>query len=115
MSQDQLTQAYARLKAMKDNLPDNYEVDQKYLDEYHQILDLLQTASGSDLKAFRVQASEIHRETTGGNYISGEVYYSDRLVCERAYLAMKIDGVLGFFTIKTAPKRKEFGFNSGTK
>ena len=110
MSQDQLAQAYARLNSMKKNLPERFEADQKYIEEYHQILDLLERTSGSDLKAFRVPASEIQRETTGGNYITGEEYYSGRQVCERSYLSMKIDGVLGFFSIKTASKSKEFGF-----
>jgi hypothetical protein len=95
---------------MKDNLPENFEVDQKYVEEYHQILDLLQSASGSDLENFRVPASEIHPEVSGGNFITGQVTYSDRQVCERSYLMMKVDGVLGFFTIKTASKSKEFGF-----
>ena len=110
MSQDQLAQAYARLKSLKDNLPKTFEVDQKYVAEYHQILDTLQAVSGSDLKSFRVSPNEIHPETSGGNYITGEVHYSGRQVCERNYLAMKVDGVLGFFEIKTSPKKKEFGF-----
>lgn len=113
MSQDQLAQAYARLKSMKDNLPKTLEVENKYVAEYHQIIDLLESASGSDLKAFRVPQSEIHPETSGGNYITGEVHYSGRQVCERNYVMMKIDGVLGFFTIKAAPKAKEFGFKPG--
>lgn len=110
MSQGQLALAYARLNSMKENLPKRFEADSKYIEEYHQILDLLQTASGNDLKSFRIPANEIHPETTGGNSITGEVYYSGRQVCERIYLMMKIDGVLGFFTIINAPKRKEFGF-----
>jgi hypothetical protein len=95
---------------MKDNLPTTFEVDQKYVGEYHQILDQLQTASGSNLNNFRVPASEIHPEVSGGNYITGEVHHSGRQVCETNYLKMKVDAVLGFFTIKTASKKKEFGF-----
>jgi hypothetical protein len=110
MSQDQLAQAYARLKSLKENLPKTFEVDQKYVAEYHQILDLLEKASGGDLKAFHLAQSEIHPETSGGNYITGETHYSGRHVCERTFLAMKVDGVLGFFEIKTSPKKKEFGF-----
>ncbi len=110
MSQDQLAQAYARLKAMKDNLPKSYEVDRKYIVEFHQILDLLQSASGSDLKNFRISDSEIHPQVSGGNYITGETHYSGLQVCDRNYFAMKVDAVLGYFTIKTASKPKEFGF-----
>lgn len=112
MSQDQLAQAYARLKSLKENLPQTFEADSKYIEEYHQILDLLQKASGSDLSSFRVPADTIYPQTSGGNYITGEVHYSGRKVCERSFLMMKIDGMLGFFSIVTAPKRKEFGFKA---
>jgi hypothetical protein len=112
MSQDQLAQAYARLKSLKENLPQAFEADSKYIEEYHQILDLLHNVSGSDLTSFKVPANMIYPQTSGGNYITGEVHYSGRKVCERSYLMMKIDGMLGFFSIVTAPKRKEFGFKA---
>lgn len=110
MSQEELAQAYARLKSMKDNLAKTHEVDRKYIVEYHRILDQLEAATGSKLHDFRVPDTEIHPQISGGNYITGEVHYSGRQVCERSYLAMKVDAVLGFFTIKTASRPKEFGF-----
>ena len=100
MNQDQLAQAYARLKSMKDNLPKYFEVDSKYVDQYHEILSLLQTASDTDLSGFRVPESDIHNEVSGGNMMSGQVFYSGRKVLQRTDLMMKIDAVLGFFTIK---------------
>lgn len=110
MSQDELAQAYARLKSMKDNLPKTFELDEKYVVEYHQILDTLQSVSGSDLRNFRVPESEIHPEVSGGNMITGTVDYSGRQVCETNYLRMKVDAVFGFFTIRTSSKKKEVGF-----
>jgi len=98
---------------MKDNLPKTMEVDQKYVAEYHGILDDLEAATGTDLRKFRIPQGEIHPQVSGGNYITGETHYSGRQVCERAYLVMKVDGVLGFFSIKLSPKKKEFGFKAG--
>ena len=108
MNQDEVAQAYARLKSMQDNLPKHFEVDRKYVAEYHAILDLLQTASGSNLSGFRVPDTDIHDEVSGGNTITGKTYYSGRRVVQRSDLMMKVDGVLGFFTIKTV------GFNPRT-
>jgi|ERR1700739_4456063 hypothetical protein len=101
MNQMALKQAYARLKSLKANLPDRFHADQTYVEEFHSILDILQQESGTSLSAFRVPANEMQRESSGGNSITGETYYTGRMVCHRTYLMMRIDGVLGFFTISS--------------
>lgn len=108
MNQAAVAQAYARLSALKTNLPERYGADQSYIQEFHTVLDILQKESGVDLSASRVPESEIERESSGSNTLSGEVYYTGRMVCTRSYLMMKIDGVLGFFTL--ASSRTTVGF-----
>jgi hypothetical protein len=103
-----IKQAYVRLKSLKANLPDRIHADQTYVEEFHSIVDILQNESGHDLSAFRVPATQMQRESSGGNYITGEVFYTGRLVCTRSYLMMRIDGVLGFFTLVSSKETVGF-------
>ncbi len=102
------------MNSLKSNLPKSIEVDAKYVAEYHQILDQLQNSSGSDLSGFRIPANELQAAVSGGNYLTGQIDCSGREVCERAYLMMKIDGVLGFFNLKMSAKRPDIGFSPVT-
>jgi hypothetical protein len=63
---------------------------------------MLQKESGHDLTAFRVPAGEMTKESTSSNTMTGEVNYTGRMECLRAYLMMRIDGVLGFFTLSSS-------------
>jgi len=103
MSQQELVEAYARLKALKSNLPDNSGVELKYVQEFHSILRLLTQTSGLDLGNFRVPDSELKPIVTVGNY--GTVTN-----CQRAFLMMKIDGVLTFFEIHSSQPKAKIGF-----
>ncbi len=52
----ELKEAYARLKALHDNLPDraNRLIEPRYVEEFHAILALLQKHSSFDLSGFKV-------------------------------------------------------------
>ena len=108
MSQTSIKQAYSRLLALKDNLPQGFQADGTYVDEFHSILDTLQRESEQDLSAFRVPASEMMKQSSGGDDISGKVYYTGRKMCRRAFLMMRIDGVLGFFALSDSKTTVEF-------
>ena len=108
MNQTSIKQAYSRLLALKDNLPQVFQADGTYVDEFHSILDTLQRESEQDLSAFRVPASEMMKQSSGGNDISGKVYYTGRKECLRAFLMMRIDGVLGFFALSDSKTTVEF-------
>ena len=111
MSQQELIEAYARLKALKSNLPERSSVELKYVEEFHSILRLLTHTSGLDLSNFRVPDSELKPIVTGGNYITGTVDYSEDSYCQRAFLMMKIDGVLTFFEIQSSQPKPKIGFS----
>jgi len=115
MDQIKLIEAYARLKALKANLPGQYQVHEKYVQEFHSILDRLAEISGFNLNNFRVASSEVGPVETGGNSMTGEVYYSEDNRCERSVLMMKIDGVLTFFEIGLSSKKSEIGFKTAAK
>lgn len=75
MDQRVLSQAYCRLAALQSNLPDGLHADQRYIEEFHNILDTLEKESSTNLGAFRIPASEITDEPPRmRNTLTGEVY-----------------------------------------
>ena len=57
MNQTTLVEAYSRLKALKGNLPDRQTVSERYIVEFHSILDQLMKISQVNLNNFRVLSS----------------------------------------------------------
>ena len=80
-----LVESLARLKALKDNLPTWETVPEKYVREFHSILNDLE-ALRYDLISFRIPNSELEG--------------SPPVDCDRNILTMKIDGVLNLFHFK---------------
>ena len=62
----ELIEAYTRLKAFKEHLPQTSEIDVRYVREFHSILDLLTSCTGFDLKNFYIPSSDTRRGVTGG-------------------------------------------------
>lgn len=109
MTEIHFKQAYSLLVALKNNLPNNVTVDEKYVDQFHTILDVLEKDSGQNLDAFRVPGSELRHRATGKNEFTG-VTYTETPEVDRPFLMMKIDAILGFFTIES--ERKAIGFSA---
>jgi hypothetical protein len=107
----ELAKLLARLTALKNNLP-KHLVSRKYADEFNSILAELEKSSGEDLNEFKIPASEIQPRVTSFNMISGQKTYSFDSYCEREFLLMKIDGVLGYFTLLLQPTeiKNQMGF-----
>jgi len=95
-----LPQAYFLLKSLKENLP-NHEVGQKWVDDFHSILDTVEKETGADLSAFRVQQSDFYHPVVSVSRASrrgpGQVRRSSRTVVERTRLLHRVDAVLGYF------------------
>ena len=110
MGDNVLFQAYARLNSLKVNLPEHYEVHEKWVMEFHAILDLLQAEPGYDLLSFRVPAPEVRPRVEAVQMATmrrpAKVYHSSDNYCERPFLVMKIDGVLNYFSYQTQPDRR---------
>jgi hypothetical protein len=105
---DQLTRAWAQLQSLRSNLPDGSQVHEKYVAEYHAVLELLEEAAGQALRDFCVPAMEVRPRVI--SVTPRRVNYSNEAWCDRSYLVMKIDGVLNFFTFSEDPKQKRIGF-----
>jgi hypothetical protein len=88
-----LVESLARLKALKDNLPTWETVPEKYVREFHSILNDLE-ALRYDLISFRIPNSELERSPIG------DPVHRTAVDCDRNILTMKIDGVLNLFHFK---------------
>lgn len=108
----ELAKLLARLTALKNNLPKNL-VERKYADEFNSVLTELEKNSGENLNEFKISASEIKPRVTSFNMLSGNRTYSAESYCDREFLLMKIDGVLGYFTLLLQPDeiKNQIGFS----
>jgi hypothetical protein len=116
-----LAQAFFLLRSLKQNLPYSSNVEQKWVDDFHSILDTVEKVTSSNLRAFRVQPDELHHpiaSVTRGSrrYGPGQVRYSKEVVVERARLLHKLDAVLGYFQYTQSPNdppKQGIGFKLG--
>jgi hypothetical protein len=98
MNLSKLFTAYLRLTALKSNLPGHAQVHEKYVEDFHAILDLLTELSGLDLGGFRLPSSE---------YLQGEARTAADRYCERSLLTQKIDAALSCFQVQFSPPASE--------
>jgi hypothetical protein len=109
---DDIVKAFALLSSLKQHIPNNYEVDQSWVDDFHKALQQIETATGTSLQEFHVSQQELKREVSSSNYLDGTVDYSGRMVVERSRLLLKVDAVLGFFQyVKDKPAKGKLGFS----
>jgi hypothetical protein len=92
-----LLEAYARLKSLRQNLPEQ-RVPLQYVAEYHQVLDLLESAL-LNLQGFRIPQSAVRAVEVGRSHLSGEIHHEGDSYCDRSFFLMKVDAVLAMFEI----------------
>lgn len=86
MTEMSFVEAYARLKALRQHAPGGSAVPERYVAEFHHVLDLLEEASQVSLANFRIP-NEVVRVVTSSDYRTGEVHsYSDGRYCLRRAL-----------------------------
>lgn len=61
---DKLARAYARLRALRENLPEYRYIDEVYVEQYHEALRHLEEI-GFDVAEFRVRPEHLTRITIG--------------------------------------------------
>jgi hypothetical protein len=114
MADAALFEAYARLNSLKANLPDHYEVHEKWVAEFHAILDLPEAETGCRLAGFRIPQPEVRPRVVAVRMATmrraGQVTYSRENYCERPFLLLKTDGVLNYFSYQATPQERRIGF-----
>ena len=114
MDETKVFEAFARLQGLKTNIPQSLNVDMKWVEEYHSILDVLEKETGNDFSNFKVPESETPVRQTRGNYVTENSPVYHVKTCERSFLMMKIDGFLQFFDLLTESQKTgkpPIGFN----
>ncbi|MBI2634214.1 hypothetical protein HYW82_00910 [Candidatus Peregrinibacteria bacterium] len=100
MSNDQteIKKAYVNLMALKQNLPQKHDLEEKYANMFNAELDRL-IKFGFEIEDFKIPSQEVRCIVTGGNYASGKTYYSNEKYVEKHIFLMKLDAVLSYFAI----------------
>jgi recombination DNA repair RAD52 pathway protein len=116
---DIVIRAYNRLVSLKQNLSKDNDIREKYVEEYHEIIDILAKETESSLDEFKVSEDEIRYRVTSSwpsipliNQEAGNTYSKERY-CEGTMFFSKLDALLSYFEIKYLSQEKpEIGFTS---
>ena len=108
----EIAKAYSRLNAFVQTVEGltDVQVKERYVDEYHSIIDQVSTASSSGLAEFRIGENDVRQRVSTSNYVTGAKTYSADKYIDRALLLMKARGLLTYFTFTTAEPPREIGF-----
>ncbi len=96
MSRDDLIEAYVRLKALHNNMPDRV-IAQRSVDDFHEILGLLERHSSVDLGRFKVPTNAIITRDP-------EIFY------DLHFVKSKVEALLSFFELRSSEPKSEVGF-----
>ncbi len=115
---DEIIRSYSRLTSLKENIANEKSiiVDEKYILDYHDILNKLSQITESNLDEFRIPNCELKPSQVGGHYDdeTGEidVQYSQERYCEKTYFFSKLDALLSYFSIKyLSEEKRTIGFD----
>jgi hypothetical protein len=95
-----LAEAYSRLSSLKDHLPQIQFLGDTYINEYHEVLTLLEKTSGADLSGFRLTKSL--QPVPHTNASSGKIDWT--YLVDQNVLLMKADALLCFFQATSTQK-----------
>jgi hypothetical protein len=109
-NEDEILRAYSILKALRENIDQIGSIPEKYVREYHTVLDKLESSSGINLSEFRIPDSEIQPSLRAFTPGKGAVYSSEKYAA-RAYMLTKMDALLGYFNTITSEKPRSVGFH----
>jgi len=106
---DKIIRLYSRLSALKQNLPQNFHIHEKYIKEYHLIVDELSAVSNLNLDEFKIPTSEVKPYVAGYSPSRGTMYSKENH-CEKTYVLSKVDALLMYFQMTTSKEKENIGF-----
>ncbi len=107
---DKLRRAFSTLTSLKQNvLEEGHHLHERYVTEYHRVVDGLEK-QGMDLTEFKIPQSELKPILASYNGLSGESTYSDDNYVQKTFFLMKLDALLGYFSLTIDDKKPHIGF-----
>ena len=88
-------QIIALLLSLRKNFPEDYQIDEKYILDFHTRLDELEKESGEDYSAFRIPDSEI-KTNAGFDCVGGW----SKKYCDRDLFLQRLEAVLVYLSSK---------------
>jgi hypothetical protein len=107
---DELLRAHASIASLRANLPDVYEVEERWVREFNAAVDRIERAVGLTLQDFKVPQDALERPVGSSNYVTGDINYCDGLWCRREVLMHKVDAILTYFSGLQGGHEKRIGF-----
>jgi hypothetical protein len=109
---DEVLRAYAIIKALQGNVPEGYEVEETWVQQFNEALSKIEKALSIDLADFKVPKDALYRSVASSNYLTEDVKYQDGLWCRREVLMHKIEATLTYFTGLQGGQEKKIGFSA---
>lgn len=110
---DQISRAYSFLLSIKNNIPEDFEVEDRWVKDFNNEVDRLEKSLGFDLQDFKVNMSELRKSIASyappdpwSEGTEGETIYRPGLWIDRSRLMVKVDSLLNHFSIEAAPGAK---------
>ncbi len=107
---DQILRAYATINSLRENVPNEYEVEERWVMEFNSAVAKVESALKTGLEEFKVPPDALYRSVGSSNYLTDEVHYREGLWCRREVLMHKIDSILMYFTGVQAGQDRRIGF-----
>jgi hypothetical protein len=111
-NQDILIRAVASLRALRDNVANLSRVGDKYVIEFHAVLDKLESID-IDVSEFRIPSSEVGPVLVSSNYLTGSKQYSHEQYVDKAFILAKLDAIIGYLDVVSSSNSKRFAARQG--
>jgi len=103
----EIKKSFAKLSALKENLPDKARISEDYVKIFHGEIEKLSNLGYKDLEEFKIPNQEITARQVSYDPRRGSRYSEERYV-EKGLLLARLDAVLIFFQINS--EKIEMGF-----
>ncbi len=115
MDERSFRKALSTLRAFADNLPQG-DIEQKYVNLYHGLLDEIHNETGEDLSYFMVPDHDMNytKDPTGFDETGEPIHeFSGARVCEHEMFAIRFQGAMNFIaSLLSEPGKRLIGFVS---
>ena len=116
MDATEFLKAVIKLQSFRQNLPEG-DVEEKYVADYHGILDVVQQQTGCTFQDFFIPDARLARYVTSYqppsriNRFQEETQYTDSRYCERGFFLMQIDAAIMFLnSLRPNRDKNQIGF-----